>query len=247
MFVTVIVVCIAIIDRYTGNSIGMMLRGVGAKAWTAGSGVVHSIAASGFFSSRRSLVAENDSLRAQLAVLQEKAASYDVMKDENDSLQGIVRLVGNQSGVTAPVVSSFYASPYGTFMIGAGSEDGVLAGSLVLSGDADGFVIGHVVSASAHRSLVMQTFAPGSSVDAIIAKATVSIEGKGGGNGHTMMPHGVDVVVGDPARSPHYGDKVIGVVAAVRSDPTHAAQDVYVSLPVSLDSISYVYVIPSEK
>ncbi len=191
-------------------------------------------------------MAENDALRAQVATMQEKAALYDVLKNENDSLQQIVHLVDHVSGVTAPIVSSIYASPYGTFMIGAGTDDGVATGSIVLSGDADGFVIGRVASAGKDHSLVVQTFAPGVSVDVVVDGASIAAAGKGG-NAIASAPRGLSIAEGDPVRAPAYGNMVVGVVGAVHSDAASAAQTVYIALPVALGSSTFVYVIPSSQ
>ena len=83
---------------------------------------------------------ENAALREQISRLEERSAAYQVLVEENKSLREMTRAASLGVGVTAPVISSFRASPYGTFLIGAGSADGISPGDIVLS--SENFVIG---------------------------------------------------------------------------------------------------------
>ncbi len=239
---TVMVVCIVAIDHSTGGGVGVWMRMSEARVWVACSGIMREVAMSGFFSSRRSLMEENAALRSRLALIQDKAARCDALEEETNALRAITHLVENAHGITAPVVSSWYSSPYGTFMIGAGLDDGVMQGSLVLSGDAAGFVVGRVVRADARSSLVMETFAHDMSFEATIAGASVLVHGKGG-YGRAAVPRGIALAVGDAVRVPAYGGRMVGVVSSVHVDAVNTAQDVYIALPSALDSLTFVYVV----
>ncbi len=198
---------------------------------------------SSIFSSRRALVDQNQSLTEKLAWLEKRVAGGEALKAENDQLRALVHLAEDSSGVTAPIISSLYSSPYGTFLIGAGSEDGVALRSLVLT--YEGFVVGVVSDTGSHTGTVTEIFAPGASIDALVSGAAISVFGSGGGNAHAEMPRNIPVAVGDPVVAPQFGQRAIGIVGRVASSSARASQDVYIRIPVNLASLQYVYIIPA--
>lgn len=210
-------------------------------------GIERSISGSGFFSTRRALLAENAALTEQVAQFQERSAAYRVLKDENNALRELLNVAevaqgkNKESGITAPVVSSFRASPYGTFHVGAGSADSVAEGSLVLS--AENFVIGRIESAGAHASLVRELFAPNVSVDAVLRGIGVAVQGQGGGNARADVPRQAEVAVGDPVISAAFGGRAIGVVGNVSEDAGNAYKRVHIYLPVNLPVLQFVYIV----
>ena len=238
---TALVIVLYIIDVLSGGTVRTMVRNAGSVIWQLGTGLEKVVGRSGFISSRRALEAENASLSGQLASLQEKSAAYQVLQDENKVLRGMLHIASSRSGVTAPVISSFRSSPYGTFLIGAGSSDSVVSGDVVLS--AENFVIGRVEETSAHSALVRELFASGVSTDALLGKAGVTVEGHGGGNARATMDRDAIVAVGDPVISPIFGGRVIGVVGAVQEDASRAGKVVYIRLPVNLSVLQFVYLV----
>ncbi|QQG37519.1 MAG: rod shape-determining protein MreC [Candidatus Kaiserbacteria bacterium] len=242
---TVLVLLILFADLLSGGAIRAMVRGAYVRVWSAGSGVVSGIFESGFFSTRRALERENGSLRERLSELETKSASFSVLRQENDSLRSLLKVAERAPGITASIVSSVRSSPYGTFLIGAGSEDGVAPGSLVLAADSagDGFVLGVVQEADARTALVKELFGPGISTEASVRGASVVVEGQGGGNARAEAPRNLPVVAGDPVTAPSLGGYPIGVVGAVKTEASSAESDVYIGLPVSLAGLSFVYVV----
>jgi len=237
---TLVVVVVLVIDVISGGMIRAKLRTFGAVLWQTSSGIHGTIFNSGYFASHRALADENTMLREQLARAEERAAAYSVLKDENDGLRALEQVVRTERGVTAPIVSSLIASPYGTFLIGAGAND-VHPGDLVLT-DA-GFVAGTVSDVGSRTSLVNQTFAADASIDVRIAGASVVASGYGGGNARAILPRDITVKVGDAVVAPAYGGRAVGVVGNVRSDPANADQTVYIRIPVNLSSLRFVYVV----
>src|SRR3990167_9217681 len=128
---TALIFVLVIIDALSGGKIRSLARAGGSEIWKFGSSIAESVAGSGFFSSRRALTAENLALTQQIASLQERAAAHKVLQDENRALRDVLRVAGVEkgpnraSGITAPIVSSFRSSPYGTFQVGAGRADSV--------------------------------------------------------------------------------------------------------------------------
>jgi len=248
LIATILVFVVFGIDALFGGRVRSLIRAGGTHVYTAGAHALEAVADSGFFSSRRPLSEDNRSLRERVAELEMRAASYQVLKDENTSLRAIVRLGEDGKGITAPVVSSIRSSPFGTFSIGVGAEDGIMEGSLVMTGDVldGGFVVGRINAVGKHTALVLEIFAPNTSIPVVIRGASVAALGRGGGNARAEIPRGLPVAIGDPVTSRLFGGRLVGVVGAVRSDPSSATSEVYIGLPVNLAALQFVYVIPSD-
>lgn len=248
LFATAIVVLVFVADALSGGSVRGIVRVGAARAWVAASQLMRPLSESGLFASRRALEAENTSLKQQLLTLQSRIADADALQNENESLRALVHLTLSGQGITAPVVSSFTSSPYGTFVIGAGSEDGITNGSLVLSGGSiGGFVIGRVSDPDKHIALVTQLFAPNASVEATVHGVGIVATGSGGGNARAVVPHNAPIVNGDVVVSAGLGGRLIGIVGGVEEDTTGTNRTVYIGLPIDFAALQFVYVIPSRQ
>ena len=242
---TVLVIFLFLIDVVSGGILRHALRSGTAtfSGWVGNT--ARALGASGLFSSRRALESQNRLLNDTLAQLEDRAAGFDVARAENEELRTLLQVVPtlSQKGVTVPVVSSLRSSPYGTFLIGAGSGDGITKGSVVQT--SGGFVVGKVSDTGAHTATVVEVFAPGASQDAILGTAAISVRGSGGGNARADAPRGLSIALGTPIFAPEFGQRPIGVVGAVASSSGSAVQDVFIRLPVNLASLKYVYVTPT--
>lgn len=242
IYATLLVLILLALDSLTGGSVRAIVQKAGSTLWTSSERARSAVFDSGYFSTRRSLANENKVLREQLDRNTEKASAYEALRQENDLLRALLHLAQEETGITAPIVSSVRSSPYGTFLVGAGLVDNIPAGSLVVT--EGGFVVGRVSEVRERTTLVTEIFAGGGSVDAMIGGAVAPAEGRGGGNARVIMPRGVLIQEGDPVTAPQLGGRPIGLVGKVESDTSSASQMVYVSLPVNLASLRYVYIVP---
>ncbi len=240
---TALVIFLFLVDIFSGGRIRAEVRALGSTFSRWGNAVASSITGSGFFSSRASLAAQNQSLRDELSQYQEEAAARTATEQENAQLRDLVHLAQAVPGITAPIVSSVSASPYGTFLIGAGEAEGIVRGEVVLT--ASGFVVGRVSDTASHTAMVSEILAPGAALYAVIGASTVSLQGEGGGNGHANAPRALSIHTGDPVTAPEFGARPIGVVGEVASSSASASQDIYVRIPVNLESLQFVYVVAS--
>lgn len=240
-FVTVLALVVIAVDALTGGMVRSGARSLAASVSVFGSRIASSVTDTAYFSTRRSLGAEIASLREQLGLYRERAALYESLRRENETLRALAHVATGTPGITAPVVSSFRASPYGTFLIGAGTGDGLRAGALVLTGS--GFALARITEAGVETSAARTFFATGEETDALIGEVAAVVSGRGGGNAVAYVPRAAAVGVGSVVLAPAYGGRPIGVVGRVESDPANAEQTVYISLPVNLASIQYVYVV----
>ncbi len=240
---TALVVVLFAVDLLSGGAVrGFVREGVSSLS-LAFERLGADISASGFFNSRASLESENEALKAQVASLQEQAALSGALQAQVGALESVVHLAQSAPGITAPVASSFIASPYGTFLIAAGSDEGVVSGALALSGE--GVVVGRISDVSAHAATVLEIFAAEHSVDALLDGAPVTVTGEGGGNGKAEVPNGVTVSPGNAVTAPEFEGRVIGIVGHVDANPSNAAIQVSIGSPVDLGELQYVYVVPA--
>ncbi|MBV9159419.1 MAG: rod shape-determining protein MreC [Candidatus Kaiserbacteria bacterium] len=238
---TFLVVFLIVLDIVTGGSVRSLIRTGATTLWSATARARAGIIETGYFRSHRALASENASLRDEVASLQEKAAQYNVVADENTQLRDLVHLASTERGITAPVVSSFRSSPYGTFLIGAGKNDPVAAGDIVLT--PGGFVIGIIADVQDRTSAVRGIFSSGMTSDVLIGTTPVTLTGEGGGNAKGSAPRGVSIQAGDPVIARQYGGRPVGIVGKVESSPTSPDQTVYVRIPVNLESLRFVYIL----
>lgn len=233
------------VDTLTDGIVRSYSRTLSAVVWSGVSRAGSSLDHTGYFATRRKLVEENERLQSTIALYEEQSARYRALEVQNESLRDMVSLVESErDGVTVRVLSSFRASPYGTFVIGAGERDGIAQGDIVLT--PGGFALGRVSSLDAHTATVDALFSPGNSVEVIVGNVAFPVEGRGGGNARAEIPRGAEIAVGDAAIAPSFGGRVTGVIGSIESASSSATQTVFLRLPHSLDSLRFVYVVPGE-
>ena len=240
VLVTILVLALFGIDRLSGGWIRRPVSSVAVTISQGASAVYRQVFGDGIFSSRVSLAAENESLKRQLAALNEEVAAARASEAEDAQLRALAHLATSTKGISTHVVSSFTASPYGTFLIGAGTLQGIHNGALVLSPDA--FVIGLVSDARSSQSVVSETFAAGASVDVIAGDVPITLSGKGGGFATGDAPRGSSIASGTPAIAPAFGGRTVGFVERTEGSAASAAVKTYVRAPVNLTTLDLVYV-----
>ncbi len=241
LLVTIFVIVLFLVDMVTGGSIRAIVRDANARISLAARAIGMTIASNGYFTSHAALASQNVALQARVATLEEQIVLSASLQQQVTTLSEMAHLATTEQGITVPVASSFIASPYGTFLVGAGIDEGVSLDSLVLSGN--GTAIGTISYVSAHTATVTEVFAPGVVINALLDGAPVSVHGAGGGNATTQVPHGVSIAPGDVVTAPSLGGHTIGIVGHVDTDPSSAAMQVYIGSPVNSASLQYVFVV----
>ncbi len=243
LFASICILCIFALDALLGGPFRNFARAAGSTLWSGVSSVQHSVSGSGFFARNSTLASENQVLKTEIEKLRERAAAYGALKEENDMLRSMLHFTLEAPGITAPVVSSYHASPYGTFIVSAGAHDAIAPGDLALS--ETGYVVGTVADVGETRTLVKNAFQSGATLDIVIGNAAVTAIGDGGGNARVSVPRAIDVQVGDTVTSPVLGGRPVGIVGKVEEIATTAEKKVYIVLPVNLSLLRFVYIIPA--
>lgn len=228
------------IDRIsTGSVNGLVRAGAGtASSFVAAMGAA--VDGSGFFSRNSTLARENEDLRREIALHAENIAQAEYLRMENDALREMARLAQQESGRTARVLTSFEATPYGTFLIDAGEDAGVRVDDIVLS--PGGFILGIVRSATGDRATVESLFSPGALVEVRAGEIAFQAEGRGGGNARAQVPREAAVTLGMPVIAQAY-QRNAGTIMHIESASSSATADLSIRIPVNLDTLQFVYVV----
>lgn len=241
LLATVLVLLVLALDVLLGGSLRDAVRGGATRVFGVTSSLRTSIHDTGYFVTHRSLARENARLRDQLMQHEGKSSGYDALKSENDALRALVSLREREAGVAVPVISSLRSSPYGTFVIGAGSAEGMEEGSLVLSDG--GFVIGRITDLAEHTAMVTMIFASGNETEALVGSSPALVIGKGGGNAEAGIPRAAELPIETPVIAPSLGNRPIGTVGHVKSDAASAEQTAYIHIPINIAALRFVYVV----
>jgi hypothetical protein len=109
----------------------------------------------------------------------------------------------------------------------------------------EGFALGSVYRALETTSVITKFSAPTIKTDVLLAATTTvhtSMQGYGGSTMVIRIPRDLSVEEGTKVLIPNFPGNPIGTVAHVELSPQDAYQTVYVSSPVNVYQVQYVFV-----
>jgi len=192
------------------------------------------------FSSKKTLAEENEQLRTELAELQLKEFSKDILLQENKELKELLgRGTEKDKGILATILTRGTMSPYDTFVIDLGSES-VAEGDRVFAGGV--FAIGEVSRVYSNSAVVKLFSASGTRFDVLVGDGNVAAvaEGHGGQNFFIQLPRGSDVAEGDLVIVPDMNIAMLGVVEHIDRDPNASFDEVFFKSPVNIQELKWV-------
>lgn len=203
----------------------------------------------GYFERVGSIQRENEALRDQLYALKIRESEFNQMKVEYEDLKALMNMASTShtskrggSTITARVLSKPPFTPYDTFVVDSGSDDGVLMGDLVYANDA--LVIGRVTKVTSSTSYVT-LFSSGNQTQEFLVSRTgvsVAVSGMGGGNFALYIPKDFDIVVGDTLREPSYDVGVVATVYAIDETSQNSFKRVYARVPKAIFQSKFVII-----
>lgn len=180
-------------------------------------------------------------LRAQVGSLEAKVADRDVLYAENIDLKRRLGRDTHISTILASVLMRPPWVPYDTYLIDAGSREGVVVGDLVSAGGTT--LIGSVTEVYDSTAKVTLFSAPGASYQGVIAgKTPISVEGQGGGSLKGEVPVGVNVMIGDPILFPGIAGGLTAQVSHVERHESESFQTVYMHVAANPFELLYIEV-----
>lgn len=198
-----------------------------------------------FFSFKSTLRKENENLREELFALRVRESEFNQMQTKYQDLKA---LLGDTASSTvrkttlARVLSKPPFTPYDSFVIDKGSDDGVLVGSVVYANDA--LVIGRISSVTSHVSFVTLFSSGGEEQEFSVSRTgvSVSVAGKGGGNFEMYVPKDFDIVIGDQLVELSSDTSVVAAVYAVDESSQNSFKKVYARVPKPIFQSKWVLI-----
>ncbi len=199
-----------------------------------------------FFTSKEALQQERDVLQARVQELEVYALNNIVLSSENAELR---RLLGNDgatlnNGILARVVSYGGVFPYGTILISRDAATDFTIGARVHG--PNNTLIGTVVSLGEGTAMVQLLSAPGQETLALAGAdervTPITLRGIGSGNMTARVARDADIRVGDVVTRAGEEGSLIGFVGLIETKPSDAFQQVYVRVPLNINTVRFVRV-----
>lgn len=196
----------------------------------------------GYFTRQSTLQKENELLRNELWVSKAKEIQFELLKTEYEDLKALVQASSTTGTLLARVISRPPFTPYDSFVLDRGSDDGVAVGDQVFAHEA--FVIGLVTSVASNFSYVTLFSSGGENREMVISRSgnSVSVSGRGGGNFEIVLPKDFDIVVGDVLLEPSYDLGVVAQVYAVDETSQSSFKKIYARAPYSFFQMKSVLI-----
>ncbi len=220
------------------------LHRVGALVWRAenrlgsGTGSVFS-----FFRAKSSLVAENKEFEERISFLEQSRVDYAALERENRALKELLhRVPETHDLVLAYVLAKPNQTPYDTFIIDAGREDGIIAGDAVFAGGVS--IIGEIETVYARTAKARLFSSPNMSVNVLLGEEGLALTARGLGNGTFSLevPRDTAVEAGDDVFLPQRPPVFFGTVEAVGSGATDPVKIVLFRSAVNAAELKWIQV-----
>lgn len=208
----------------------------------------------------RSLLAENEELKAQVASLTEENTILSQEKYELNELRSLLELsdeYDNYNKIGATIISKDSGNWYSSFVIDKGSNDGIADDMNVIAG---GGLVGRVTSVGPDWSRVTSIISDNSNVSAMILATGDNLIVSGdlermndGVIPFSKLVDSADAVVeGDKIVTSNISDKylpniLIGYINTIEQDANNLTKSGYLTPAVDFEHLSEVLVITDQK
>ena len=156
------------------------------------------------------------------------------LQKENADLKKILDTRVSSSSIVAYILKKPPFSAYDTFIIDAGTDNGIQNGAKVyVMGKV---IIGEISDATAFTSKVRLYSSFGEKYEVFIGKENIqaTATGRGGGAFEAVLPRDVKIQEGDTVTIPHLSTTVFGVVRKIIADPARAFSTILFSQPINI-------------
>lgn len=190
--------------------------------------------------SKQTLVQENTRLGGEVRELKETIRDLELQLQENTFLQ-------EQEIQTTMAVAQIYAkppaSPYDTFLVNKGRNDGLNEGDTLYASER--IAIGIVEDSNREYARVRSFSYPGMEIDALLETGIqVTLRGEGAGYFTAELPSSVEVEIDTLVQQSIDTLPFIGVVKSIEVDETEGIQTIYVRQPINIMDKRILYFFP---
>ena len=192
--------------------------------------------------SRRALVAKVNELQGTLDGYNAHIAGVTLLENENAALKEELNREPHSRGILAHVLTVPNRSFYDTFVIDAGSVEGIREGQQVYAFDV--VALGSVTSVADHSAVVTLFSAAGkeTSGTAVDTDVAVTLIGRGAGEYEVRMPRDVHFEIGSAIALQSVYPATLAQVEKIMTDPRDPFQRLLAKVPVNLTALKWVIV-----
>ncbi|MBY0328993.1 hypothetical protein K2Q02_02790 [Patescibacteria group bacterium] len=192
--------------------------------------------------SRRALSAKVNELQGTLDSYNARLTAVSLLENENSSLKTELNRDPHSRGTLAHVLTVPNRSFYDTFVIDAGSVEGIREGQQVYAFDA--VALGTVASVVEHSAVVRLFSAAGNETSgtAVDSDVAVTLIGRGAGEYEVRMPRDVHFEIGSTIALQSVYPAVLAQVEKIMTDPRDPFQRLLAKVPVNLTALKWVVV-----
>lgn len=223
-------------------SLFLVLVCIGLVKYWSGLGDFLSTSLSPFFNIGSGIYIGEDAVSQAKYNLEVESADYNALKSENEILREALRLRPSEEAISAPVIARPPQVPLDTLLLGAGEDDGLKEGDMVLAGDR--VLVGQIVKISRNTATVkLNSFAGNISYG--FSERTlepIEMQGVGGGSMEVRVPIDFDILVSDKIMTEGGKAYLIAGVAGVEEDRSLGFKKVLMALPVNISKSNIVFI-----
>lgn len=186
---------------------------------------------------------ESEELQKQVNDLKLQANDRNILASENTTLKEILGRGDQRNTILAVVISKPTYTPFDTFLIDIGSNNGLQVGNEVLAGSST--AIGIVTEVFPKISKVTAYSSPDARHPVFVGEKNIQAEaiGQGNGNYKIVLPEGSEVKIGDAVIIPNIIPTIFGIVEKIVPSDQPSFINVLFKAPINLNELYYVQII----
>ena len=239
----IIVIAFAVFNYFYPHFIPALVNTIVSPFWR-----IEYAMNSGSLSEREKLLNENALLKQEIEKNSSNLAVISYIENENEEFRKILEISTSTEYLITPIIKKPPFVAYDELIIDAGASDGISTSSIVYTvGEVP---IGRVIDVFKNTSKVLLFSSPMEKHEVQIGKNYVGAiaTGRGGGQYEIELPRGLNIAVDDFVVSLDIGNKPLGKVAHIDSDPSLTFEKIIFSAPVNIYQLKWVKIsIPNDQ
>lgn len=197
---------------------------------------------------RRTLIQERRALAERVRELEAQNMLTDIIRTENAELKRLLnRRDKNSRSILSGVLSKPNRTPYDTFILDAGQNDGVSQGDVVIAYGS--IALGTITEVFARSSRAELFSAPDNEVAVLVGpdSITTTARGRGAGNFTARLPRGAGIEPGMSVVFPGITPRLVASVGDVQTKPSDSFQTLHFKLPINIYELRFVEIAPDSQ
>lgn len=191
--------------------------------------------------SKRSLFAENKTLRERMLLFEALEVEQKALRSENESLRTLLgRSTSTVKIVLGEILSKPGFSPYDTVIIDVGTNNGIEIGDYITVDNT--IIIGEIASVTPGSSNALLYSSPEYKTEVFVGPESIQAVaiGKGGGNFEIRVPRNTAFDKGDEVRLTKFPDTIFGSITEIKDAAADSFDRVLFRSLVDVERVRFV-------